>query len=141
MKAARDEVRAGELSGSLLDLRFLELDVLAGARIVLLEAQLLGLGARILLRHVEEACIGGADELDLDGCRLGHRTVPNAEKRKAACRRPFGALHDECNRFCQPTHHRNGPLTFLGEPAFKGSHESLTFAGPSFEEARHGYRS
>ena len=70
-------IRARALSSS-LDLGFLELDVLAGDRVVLLEAQLLGLGARVLLRHVEEAGIGAADELDLDGCRLGHLTVPNA---------------------------------------------------------------
>jgi hypothetical protein len=50
----------------LLDLGFLELDVLAHDRIVLLEAQLLGLGARILLRHVVEAGVGRRDELDLD---------------------------------------------------------------------------
>src|SRR6476659_9582872 len=68
----------------LLDLRFLELDVLARTRVVLLEAQLLGLGAGVLLRDVKEARVRGAEELDLDGCRLGHRTVPNLEKRKAA---------------------------------------------------------
>ena len=67
-----------------LDLGFLKVDVLAHARIVFLEAQLLGLRARVLLGHVEESRVRGADELDLDGCRLGHRTVPNAEKRKAA---------------------------------------------------------
>jgi putative Ca2+/H+ antiporter (TMEM165/GDT1 family) len=31
--------------------------------------------ARVLLGHVEEAGVGGADELDLDGCRLGHRVL------------------------------------------------------------------
>src|ERR1700751_4507021 len=66
-----------------LDLRFLELDVLARLRIVLPEAQLLGLGTGVLLGHVEEARVRGADELDLDGCRLGHRTVPNARKKKS----------------------------------------------------------
>src|SRR5690242_14454164 len=72
----------------LLDLGFLELDVLASARVVLLEAQLLGLGPRILLRDVEEASVGGADELDLDGCRLGHRKSPKCLKNK---KRPCAA--------------------------------------------------
>src|SRR5437763_8466741 len=76
--AARSRKPAG-----LLDLRFLELDVLARNRIVLLEAQLLGLGARILLRHIEETRVCAADELDLDGCWLGHGSIP-IEKRKAA---------------------------------------------------------
>src|SRR5204863_749701 len=66
-----------------LDLRFLELDVLAHLRVVLLEAQLFGLGARILLGHVEEARVGAADELDLDGCRLGHGSIPNPEKKES----------------------------------------------------------
>src|SRR5258708_36953360 len=69
---------------ALFYLRFFELDVFARARIILLEAQLLGLRARVLLGHVEKARVGGADELDLDGCWLGHRSGPNAEKRKAA---------------------------------------------------------
>ena len=42
----------------LLDLRFLELDVLARDGVVLAEAHLLGLVARILLGHVEEAGVG-----------------------------------------------------------------------------------
>ena len=60
-------------SKRLLDLGFLELDVLARDRVVLAERHLLGLVARVLLGHIEEARVGGADELDLDGCRLGHR--------------------------------------------------------------------
>ena len=72
-----------------LDLGFLELDVLAHDRIIFAEAQLLGLGARILLGDIEEAGIGGADELDLDGGRLGHDPEPSGnpmslEKNKAA---------------------------------------------------------
>src|SRR5436190_3891667 len=65
-----------------LDLRFLELHVLARARIVFLEAQLLRLRARVLLGYVEEAGIGAADELDLDGCRLGHRIRPKSQKKE-----------------------------------------------------------
>src|SRR5439155_22557472 len=68
---------------ALLDLRFLELDVLAGDRVVLAKAQLLGLRPRILLGDIEKARVGAADELDLDGCRLGHGSIP-IEKRKAA---------------------------------------------------------
>ena len=57
----------------LLDLGFLELDMLAHDRVVLAERHLLGLIARVFPGHIEKARIGGADELDLDGCRLGHR--------------------------------------------------------------------
>src|SRR3546814_923953 len=58
----------------LLDLGFLEFDVLAHDRIILLERHLLGLGPRVLLGDIEEAGIGGAQQLDLQGCRLGHDT-------------------------------------------------------------------
>src|SRR5947209_12569280 len=58
--------------GALFDLRLFEVDVLARDWVVLAEAELLGLGPRILLGHIEEARVGAADELDLDGCRLGH---------------------------------------------------------------------
>ena len=75
---------SGDLKAAarLLDLGFLELDVLAHVRVVLPEAHLLGLRARVLLGHIEEARVGAADELDLDGCRLGHRTIPNLKKEK-----------------------------------------------------------
>src|SRR5215207_10185164 len=70
---------------SLFDLRFLELDVLARDRVVLAEAHFLRLVARVLLGNIEEAGIGAADELDLDGCRLGHRGKScKAEIHKAA---------------------------------------------------------
>src|SRR5689334_21174499 len=62
--------------------------MLARDGVVLLEAQLLGLRARILLRHVEEAGIGAADELDLVGCRLCHRRGPKCLKNK---KRPSAA--------------------------------------------------
>ena len=59
--------------------------MLARDRVVLAERHLLGLVARVLLGHIEKACVGGADELDLDGCRLGHREYPGAlETMKAA---------------------------------------------------------
>jgi hypothetical protein len=63
------------LARGLLDLRFFELDVLAHDGIIFAEAQLVGLGPRILLRDVEEAGIGAADELDFDGCWLGHGSL------------------------------------------------------------------
>src|SRR3954469_24015379 len=57
---------------SLLDLGFLEFDMLARDRVVLLLDQLVGHGARILLGDVIEAGVCGGDELDLDGDRFGH---------------------------------------------------------------------
>src|SRR5437868_177125 len=72
-----------------LDLGFLELDVLAHFRVVFAEGHLLGDVPRILLGHVEEAGVGGADELDLDRGRLGHDgPLLNLEKRKRRNRRP-----------------------------------------------------
>ena len=56
----------------LLDLRFLELDVLARDRVILLLDQLVGHGARVLLGGVVEAGIRRGNELDLDGDRFGH---------------------------------------------------------------------
>src|SRR5208337_4897607 len=56
----------------LLDLRFLELDVLARNRVVFLEGQLLCLGASVLLGDVEIARIGGRQELDLERGGLSH---------------------------------------------------------------------
>src|ERR1700722_4742378 len=51
----------------LLDLRFLEDHVLARDRVEFLQFELVGLGPRVLFRHVEVAGVGAADELDLDG--------------------------------------------------------------------------
>src|SRR6185369_24467 len=50
----------------------LELDMLAHDRVVLLEGELLGRVARVLLGHVEETGVGGGDQPDLDGCGLRH---------------------------------------------------------------------
>src|SRR5260221_3979903 len=61
---------------ALFDLGFLEDDVLAHDRIVLLELELLGLGARVLLGDVEEAGVGAGNHLDQDRGRLGHVFVP-----------------------------------------------------------------
>src|SRR5262249_115461 len=56
----------------LLDLRFLEGDVLLGDGVVLAELELLGRGPRVLLGHVEIAGVGGADQSDHNGRLLGH---------------------------------------------------------------------
>ncbi len=69
--------RRGRATRSLFDLGFLEIDMLAHDRVVFAEAQLFGLVPRILLGDVVEAGVGRADELDLDGCRLGHDPNPN----------------------------------------------------------------
>ena len=68
----------------LLDLGFLELDVLARDWIVLPETQFFRLRARVLLGHVKKARVRAADELDLDCCRLGHWIDPDWKKEKAA---------------------------------------------------------
>src|SRR6188768_666509 len=76
-------------AAELLDLRFLELDVLARDRIVLLLDQLVGHGARVLLGDVIEASIRRGNELDLDGDRFGHCSEPlmceNRVPAKSAC--------------------------------------------------------
>src|SRR4030095_12920244 len=100
----------------LLDLGFLELDVLARDRVVLSEAQLLGLGARILLGHIEEARVRAADELVLDGCRLAHRTIPNSQKKKSGLPPLMCGANDAAPPKCQPMQVRNLHLTILGEP-------------------------
>src|SRR3954453_9669744 len=64
--------RGADAPRALLDLRFAEDDVLAHHRVVLLEFELAGGVPDILLGHVEEAGLGAADELDLDGVGLGH---------------------------------------------------------------------
>src|SRR5690606_678585 len=66
----------------LLDLGFLEFDVLANDRIVLLECQLFSLGTGVLLGHVEKAGVGRRDELDLDGGGLGHFGSPSQTERR-----------------------------------------------------------
>jgi len=60
----------------LLDLGFLEFDVLLGDRVVLAERQLVGLGTAVLAGHVEETGVGGRQKLDLDVCGFGHGISP-----------------------------------------------------------------
>src|SRR6476620_5342869 len=56
----------------LLDLGFPELDVLLGDGVVLLLHELVRHGARVLARHIIESGVGAGNQLDLDGCGLGH---------------------------------------------------------------------
>src|SRR3954464_8295374 len=89
MTALVGGMTTGLAAGSSLDLGFLELDVLARDGIVFAEGHLLGDVPRILLGDVEEAGVGGADELDLDGGRLGHDSLSKilgSEKQRAASR-------------------------------------------------------
>src|ERR1043166_9523077 len=57
---------------ALFNLRFAKDDVLARYRIEFLELELIRLGPRVLLRHIEKAGIGAADELDQDGAGFRH---------------------------------------------------------------------
>src|SRR5579884_2076925 len=63
---------AGNRPSGLLDLRFAEDDVLPRDGVVLLQLQLPGLGAGVLLGHIEVAGVRGGHELDLNGVGLGH---------------------------------------------------------------------
>src|SRR5690606_15797295 len=56
----------------LLNLRFLELDVLAHDGVIALEHKLLRRRARVLLRHVEKAGSSAREQLDFLGDLLGH---------------------------------------------------------------------
>src|SRR5262249_17039200 len=78
-KNARWECRAFSLEinvfEGLLDLAFAEFDVLARDRIVLLQHELVGLGAGVLLGDVEEAGVRRRVQADLDGGGLRHGAV------------------------------------------------------------------
>src|SRR6185437_9852752 len=76
--------------GALLDLRFLEDDVLARDGIVFLQLELLGLGPRVLLGDVIESGLGRADELDEDGIGLRHDGYPM--RKIAGLRRTIAVL-------------------------------------------------
>ncbi len=60
----------------LLDLRFLELDVLARNRVIFGFCHLVRHRTAVLLRNVEEAGVSGRQKLDLDGRSLGHIEIP-----------------------------------------------------------------
>jgi hypothetical protein len=63
------------LANQLLDLGFLEFHVLARHGIIFHERELLGLGARILLRHIEKTSISRRCQLDLDNVAFGHNNL------------------------------------------------------------------
>jgi hypothetical protein len=70
---SEDDIALGQGTPcGLLDLGFLEFHVLARHGIVFLEGELLGLGARILLGHIEVTGVGGRRQLDLDNVAFGH---------------------------------------------------------------------
>jgi hypothetical protein len=81
--------RRGRLSrthsenAGLLDLRFLEIDMLARNRIIFAHCHLLGHCPGILLGNVEEAGIGSGNQLDLDGNGLGHGGALDVQARRA----------------------------------------------------------
>ena len=80
-----------QLSAILLDLGFLEFNVLARDRVVLLLDELVGHGARILLGDVVEAGVRRGNELDLDGDRFGHvKNLKNVGNSVPANRPAFG---------------------------------------------------
>lgn len=56
----------------LLNLGFLERNVLPNHGIILVQLKLRGLRTRIFFCHIEEARIRRGDELDLNGVRFGH---------------------------------------------------------------------
>jgi hypothetical protein len=60
---------------TLLDLGFLEIDVLPRNRVVLAERQLVGLGTAVLAGDVEEARVGRGQKLDLDVCGFCHGRI------------------------------------------------------------------
>jgi hypothetical protein len=57
---------------SLLDLGFLELDMLTHDRVIFAKRHLFGDVARVFLGHIEKTGVSGADQLDLDRGWLRH---------------------------------------------------------------------
>ena len=56
----------------LLDLGFLEIDVLAGNRVILTLDHFIGHRTAVFLRHIIKAGVSSAFQLDFDGCGLCH---------------------------------------------------------------------
>ena len=72
-------MRNTQVKPRLLNLGFLELDVLAHDRVILAELELFSGLTRILFRHVKKAGASGAEQLDEDGGGLSHfKKTPNA---------------------------------------------------------------
>src|SRR5258707_15625011 len=78
-RAACAPEATSQKAGCLLDLAFLELDMLAQHRIVFLDRELLGHGAGVLLGDIEEAAF--AVEADLRGGRLRHGALQEGRSR------------------------------------------------------------
>src|ERR1700712_4709317 len=70
-------------AGPLLDLAFVEFDVLAQDRIVFPDLELLRHRARVLLRDVIESGAAAAVQLDLGGGGLGHNGLQVTSSRRA----------------------------------------------------------
>ena len=67
-------------TGNLLDLRFLELDVLLRNRVILGFLHLVRHRTAVLRRDVEETSVGRRQQLDLDCGSLGHSRPALFEK-------------------------------------------------------------
>src|SRR5690606_21271225 len=78
----------------LLDLGFLELDVLLGNRVVLGLGHLVGERTAVLLRHVEETGVSRRQQLDLDGRSFRHGILP-LRKMKPWTREAHGEIWRE----------------------------------------------
>jgi hypothetical protein len=77
-KEKRRKLAAPELfnmSDQLLDLGFLEFDMLANDRVIFLHGELFGFGTRVLLRHIEIAGIGGGLQFNLYYVAFGHNSL------------------------------------------------------------------
>lgn len=84
----------------LLDLGFLELDMLASDRVVLRLRHLVRERTAVLRRHVEETCIGRRQQLDLDGRSFRHG-LPASNKKSSR-----GRLHLVHGKFWRETTNR-----------------------------------
>src|ERR1700712_2688171 len=86
--------RRRQIGACLLDLGFLERNMLAHDGVVLAQLQLAGLRPGILLRDIEIAGVGSRYQLDLNRVAFGHDLIPetvtktigvNAESTRKGC--------------------------------------------------------
>ena len=73
---------------ALLELAFLEFDMLAQQRIVLFDLELLGHGAGVLLGDIEKATVAFAVEADLRGGGLRHDKLQKGQVPKGPSKGP-----------------------------------------------------
>src|SRR4029077_11124423 len=73
---AAKSVRSIMDASRLLDLGLAVFDVLPGDRVVFFLFHLIGLGARVLPRHIVVTSAGGGDQLDLETDGFGHGLYP-----------------------------------------------------------------